>query len=58
MDYKLNPRVDLGFVFMSMGGFWTHVIFIFYEYIIGKVGVRDEESIGFESCTLCIVLYI
>jgi hypothetical protein len=58
MDYKLNPRVDLGFVFMSMKAFCTHVILIFYEYIIGKVGVRDEESIGFESCALCFFLYI
>ncbi len=39
MDYKLNPRVDLGFVFMSMRAFWTHVIFSFYEYTIGKESV-------------------
>ena len=41
MDYKLNPRVDLGFVFMSMEATWTHVKFIFYEYTIGKGRVHE-----------------
>ena len=37
---------------MSMGAFCTHVVFIFYEYTIGKVRVHEPEGIEFKSCTL------
>ena len=53
MDYKLNPRVDLGFVFMSMGAFWTHVIFIFYEYTI----VRASSSNPAPSLCIFFTIY-
>jgi hypothetical protein len=47
MDYKLNPRVDLGFVFMSMRAFCTHAVFIFYEYTTETApGSTPAPSLG------------
>ncbi len=55
---SMNPRVDLGFVFMSMGAFWTHVtpshvIFIFYEYTI----VRASSSNPAPSLCIFFTIY-
>jgi hypothetical protein len=56
MDNKLNPRVDLGFVFMSMVAFCTHVVFIFDEYTIGKGIEFTVQKVGTVTVLVLTVL--